>query len=41
MLQISRNDIPIYLSAFTKGITGKWTRELFKISKINDTKPMI
>ena len=31
--------IPIYLSAFTKEITGKWTRELFKISKINDTKP--
>ena len=32
--------IPIYLSAFTKEITGKWTRELFKISKINDTKPI-
>ena len=31
--------IPIYLSAFTKKITGKWTRELCKISKINDTKP--
>ena len=32
--------IPIYLSAFTKEITGKWTRELFNISKINDTKPI-
>ena len=32
--------IPIYLSAFTKEITGKWTRELFKISKINETKPI-
>ena len=32
--------IPIYLSAFKKKITGKWTTELFKISKINDTKPM-
>ena len=30
--------IAIYLSAFTKEITGKWTRELFKISKVNDTK---
>ena len=32
--------IPIYLSAFTKEITGKWTRELFKISKVIDTKPL-
>ena len=32
--------IPIYLSTFTKEITSKWTRELFKISKINDTKPI-
>ena len=32
--------IPMYLSAFTKEISGKWTRELFKILKINDTKPI-
>jgi hypothetical protein len=32
--------IPIYLSTFTKEITGKWTRELFKISKVNDTVPV-
>jgi hypothetical protein len=32
--------IPIYLSAFTKEMTGKWTRELFKISKINNTVPV-
>ena len=32
--------IPIYLSAYTKEITCKWTRDLFKISKINDTKPI-
>ena len=33
--------IPIYLSTFTKEVTGKWTRELFKISKINNTAPII
>ena len=27
--------IPIYFSAFTKEITVQWTRELFKISKLN------
>jgi hypothetical protein len=27
------------LSTFTKEITGKWTRELFKVSKVNDTVP--
>ena len=32
--------IPIYLSTFTKEMTGKWTRELFKISKINNTIPV-
>ena len=32
--------IPIYLSAFTKEITGKWTTVLFKISKVIDTKPI-
>lgn len=32
--------IPIYLSTFTKEMTGKWTKELFKISKINDTVPI-
>ena len=32
--------IPIYLSASTKDITGKWTPELYKISTINDTKPI-
>ena len=32
--------IPIYLSTFTKEMTGKWTRELFKISKVNDTIPI-
>ena len=32
--------ISIYLSAFTKEISGKWTRELFKISKVNDTTPI-
>ena len=32
--------IPIYLSIFTKEMTGKWTRELFKISKINNTVPI-
>ena len=30
----------VYLSAFTKEITGKWTRELFKISKITDSIPI-
>ena len=33
--------IPIYLSTFTKEVTGKWTRELFKISKIYNTAPII
>jgi hypothetical protein len=32
--------IPIYLSTFTKEMTGKWTRELFKVSKVNDTVPV-
>ena len=32
--------IPIYLSTFTKEMTGKWTRELFKISKVNNTIPI-
>jgi hypothetical protein len=32
--------IPIYLAAFTKEMTGKWSRELFKISKINNTLPV-
>jgi len=32
--------IPKYLSIFTKEMTGKWTRELFKISKINNTIPV-
>ena len=32
--------IPKYLSVFTKEMLGKWTRELFKISKINNTIPV-
>jgi len=32
--------IPIYLTAFTKEMVGKWTRELFKVSKINKTMPV-
>jgi hypothetical protein len=32
--------IPKYLSTFTKEMTGKWTRELFKITKINATVPV-
>ena len=32
--------IPIYLTTFTKEMTGKWTRELFKVSKINNTVPI-
>ena len=32
--------IPIYLSTFTKEMTGKWTRELFKVSKMNETVPV-
>jgi hypothetical protein len=32
--------IPIYLSTFTKEMTGKWTRELFKVPKVNDTVPV-
>ena len=32
--------IPIYLGKFTKEMVGKWTREVFKISKVNNTYPI-